>query len=123
MLRDDLIAARALIDTPEKWGCWTGPRARRGEGRSLPCALEALRIAEASSAAPGSEPVYDFRLLRGWRALADALPEGSKYRDFQGPGKPYLGGYNDDPDTTHADVMAWFDRAIQAATPEPENKS
>lgn len=96
-LRDDLIAARALIDTPEKW-CrdrghavaykWFGLR----EVHSY-CIIAALHIG-----IPDREASY-----RAEAALrADT---------------PWLVNFNGKPTTTHADIMALFDRAIAAAEP------
>lgn len=96
MLRDDLIAARALIDTPEKWGKGWGT-----ERRGRECAATAC--------------VTIIPYGNGLSAMLDALRAQSPM-----PGEVW--NYNDDPSTTHADIMALFDRAIQAATPEPENK-
>jgi hypothetical protein len=95
-LQSDLIAAKALIDTPEKWG--------RGAGtwKGTLCALEALRQATHHTGGMSQMP--------GWRALRDALPDESHFKQ-----QSYVGGYNDDPATTHADIMALFDRAINAA--------
>ena len=92
-VKENLIAARALIDTPEKWG--------KGKGNVGPkgclCALGALgRVRDAD-----------------WReadALFDAL-EG-RWEDRS------VHAFNDHPDTTHADVMALYDRAIAAQQDE-----
>lgn len=83
-LADDLRAARALIDSPEKWlknelrrdGCF--------------CAMGA-----------GLEVKNGAVLL----AIQGQLPD------------PYstIPAYNDLPTTTHADIMALFDRAITDA--------
>lgn len=92
-VRENLIAARALIDTPEKWvkdahekdGCY--------------CAMGAI-----GAVLP--------RNYHGWvsdtaqyRALAAAVPA-----EFHGN----VPNFNDHPATTHADIMALFDRAIAA---------
>lgn len=98
---DQLRAAKALIDSPEKWikgrfavdklGLTTSyddPRA------TCFCAVGACRR-------------YCFR-----GDLDEALPES-----FVALGKkasPVV-EFNDHPDTTHADVMALFDRAIALA--------
>jgi len=88
-LTDDLIAARALIDTPEKWirglfydgGCY--------------CILGALNHVHACDGA--------------FFAIHRALPSGVTVPEF-----------NDDPSTTHAHVLALFDRAIAASRTNPE---
>jgi hypothetical protein len=96
-VKENLIAAKALIDTPEKWG--------KGEYKPSPgcfCAFGALM------AARGVDPEDDTSVTDEDRALAKALPSGwhkvtSEVADF-----------NDHPDTTHADIMALFQRAIEA---------
>lgn len=87
---ENLKAAKALIDTPEKWG--------KGafEFRGCYCALGALGMAEAGTPAGYS--------LTGRWALQCALPNTFLSVD----------AFNDHPDTTHADIMALFERAIAA---------
>jgi len=97
-VKENLIAARALIDTPEKWikgkasnevdTCFCSYGAILHRAYTLPCRHEER------------EKQFDAMDL----ALVRATPKGA-------------GGYihfNDHPDTTHADVMALFDRAIAA---------
>ena len=91
-VRENLVAARALIDTPEKWG--------KGDGRKCMCAVDACFA------------VYDAQAAY---ALDNATPAGF------GGGKAKLrpaADFNDHPDTTHADILALFDRAIAACTTE-----
>ena len=94
-VRENLIAARALIDTPEKWG-------KGGYVSATPnvcfCAVGALANANCWSFAE----VWHERAID---VLYDKLP----------PNSGGLTVYNDHPDTTHADIMALFDRAIAAA--------
>lgn len=94
-LKDDLIAAKALIDTPEKWikgsFCVNGCR----------CALGAIFTVSAIDG-EWSE-AKEHQLIE---AVSDSLPE---------PWKANLISFNDHPDTSHADIMALFDRAINAA--------
>lgn len=92
-LKDDLVAAKALIDTPEKWhqGSY---RSRLGNAF---CAIGALTAATCDAD----------RVSAGRDALQGAMPPGMK-------GLP-AGIYNDAKSTTHADIMALFDRAILAA--------
>jgi hypothetical protein len=80
-LKDDLIAAKKLIDTPEKWAEDTLPKA----------VIQAIDLNPAR-----------------WTAARVALLAAI-------PGHPSLVAFNYDPATTHADVMALFDRAIEAA--------
>ena len=96
---DDLRAARALIDSPDKWakgpGTW-------GEGRA--CASQALQHM-------GTEPPD---------AIARALPFRWKLWQWLRGRWSILSStniirFNDNPRTTHADIMALFQRAIDAA--------
>ena len=89
-LGDKLIAAKALIATPEKWG----KGKYKHDGRR--CALIAIDHGGAGYA--------------GHMALREALPG-----DFA-----CILAFNDHPDTTHADIMALFDRAIAAAVGSTE---
>lgn len=90
---ENLKAAKALIDTPEKWA--QGP-----EREPCLCAIDAV------SAVGG---VWEVDLSD---ALERALPEGFEedHSDWNHP----VAQYNDLPTTTHADIMALFDRAIAA---------
>jgi hypothetical protein len=103
MLRDDLIAARSLIDTPEKW------RKDDSTQHDNCCAIIAVERTQART------------IFAMYDALYLQIPQSFRTDDEE-PGV-CVGEYNDAPATTHADIMALFDRAIQAATPEPENKS
>lgn len=91
-LKDDLIAARALIDTPEKWGKGAGTYLRHS---GPACAHEALRRASPTG--------HD--QLR--RYLKLALPNGCAHASVP--------DFNDADTTTHAGIMALFQRAIDAA--------
>jgi hypothetical protein len=98
-LADDLRSARSLIDTPDKW---TKPPI---PGRF--CAVEAAETAECGG--------IGFRLgrldeLATYRALKAALPDEGGWK-----ARGSVGAYNDYHRTTHADIMALFDRAIEAA--------
>lgn len=86
-LADDLIAARALIDTPEKW-C----KGKMSDGKGRYCALGACYADQAA----------------GERVLSAIYEVGV-------PNSGFLARFNDDPTTTHADVMALFSRAIASA--------
>jgi hypothetical protein len=85
--KEVLIKAKALIDTPEKW-C-------QGEFRHGPA-----RCARAA--------VCDTGAFFCERNAAEAVLRSTNPTGFVTP-------YNDSKSTTHAGVMAWFDRAIQAA--------
>lgn len=98
-VRENLIAAKALIDTPEKWG--------KGDFTPAPgCFCTFGAIAAINGFRFGVDkypPTYaeDMAIARclpeGWAARVDVVPD-----------------FNDDPSTTHADIMALFDRAIAA---------
>ena len=94
---DDLRAAKALIDTPEKW--------IKGEFSRNGCYCAAGAIA----AAVGHNPRAAWARGSRWREAKDAL-------ELALEGDLLLPEYNDAPDTTHADVMSLFDRAIAAET-------
>lgn len=110
-LRDDLIAAKALIDTPEKWGrgfssFYDAERLVR-QGKPL-CVAGACSVITANDALPG-------RYGAVHRALTKQVPADFVARLSSSP-EGALPSYNDDPRTTHADIMALFDRAIEAAS-------
>lgn len=94
-LKDDLIAAKALIDTPEKWG--KGP-----DGLNCP--------AQGACAMNACASLSNYASWHATQALEAALPSG----EWNSKMLP-VAAYNDDPDTTHADIMALFNRAIEAA--------
>lgn len=96
-LQSDLIAARALIDTPQKWA-----KHSFGRANEPMCALGACEVAGNAH----------WRDLETSRALRLALPEG----DWTQFGDNLVAAFNDDPRTTHADILALFDRAIKAAS-------
>ena len=98
-VKENLIAARALIDTPEKWntngsfgsdGCY--------------CAIGALERAPTE--------YTDFRYLeREWTALWKALPK--EHRHPVVPNVMDIFTYNDEV-ASHIEMMALFTRAIEA---------
>ena len=94
-VRDDLIAAKALIDTPDKWG--KGDQVSSQE--NVNCAMLAIVACNDDGAI--------------WDAIN--ILKGQIPADCAGCDSASLSTYNDAPETTHADVMAWFDRAIAAA--------
>lgn len=102
-LRDDLIAAKALIDTPEKW------RKDDSDDYDGCCAIVAANRVSGSRRYDPDNP----RQSRMWQAFYAELPEA--YRQSSGASGAFIGDFNDHPDTTHADIMALFDRAIEAA--------
>lgn len=96
-LAEDLIAAKALIDTPEKWGKGS-PRRPAG----CLCAMDAL-----------TKGVYRRFGFNRFSAAESVLKANLKR------GAKHIAQFNDWPSTTHADIMALFDRAIAAAEVTP----
>lgn len=98
-LRDDLIAAKALIDTPEKWikGSW--------EREGCYCAAGALRKALNAPMMPSGLVDWAFWNYPAVVALDQLTADG-------------IANFNDAPRTTHADIMSLFDRAIASAQHE-----
>ena len=105
---EELRKARALIDAPEKWT--RGAFARDADGCEVSffdgsicalCMAGAIRVASGESLwwkTPAHEALH--RVLRLNRCDSVAI-------------------FNDDPKTAHADVMAAFDRAIEAEEATP----
>lgn len=97
-VKENLIAAKALIDTPQKWK-------KNGWGSNgCYCALGALMRASNAHVLR----IVD-RSNPDTKALLSAVPE-----PFES-----VVAYNDHSSTTHADIMALFDRAIAAADDGP----
>lgn len=94
-VKDNLIAAKALIDTPEKWA-----KGSMIIGDRL-CVVGAIGVARKWDAQAFETPEY--------AALDRSLPaiNLTGYR---------VSRYNDHPNTTHDDIMALLDRAIEAAS-------
>lgn len=109
-VRDILIAARAKIEKPENWvreyyafdrsGHYTNPI---GERAACWCILGAL------GCATGINPEDCDILGPAHDMLTAALKERGR--------SPSLPLFNDDPATTHADILALYDRAIALAEP------
>lgn len=97
-VKENLIAAKALIDTPEKWGREEYLDSVTGCMCVIGSVAATMGIAEADVEVSTAEG----------KSLARALPEGWE-RDTYGVVK-----FNDHPDTTHADIMSLFDRAIES---------
>lgn len=101
-MRDTLIAARALIDTPDKWlkGHW----ARDADGGQVfPTNPDAVCycLVGAIRACDGGTPVRSL--------VATVIEELFDSRFYQ------TTVFNDHPTTTHADVMRVLDTAIERA--------
>ena len=108
-LADLLKAARSKIDAPEKWTRECYARGEDGFYADMHgadavcfCAMGAVRSLIPNS--PSAWFVGDY--VRNF--INNHLPEG--YRSIP--------AFNDNLDTTHADVLALFDRAIAAAEQE-----
>lgn len=97
---EQLRAAKALIDTPEKWtqGC----AARDADGLSSGVCSGAVCWCAWGALAKFGNPFVSPGLIN---LMDGAVPDDSK---------SFI-TYNDLPTTTYADVMALFDRAIDAA--------
>lgn len=91
-LHDDLVAAKALIDTPRKW---------RKDGT-----LSQGRLCVVNAIIEAAGPVHSYPCEA---AICDAMGVDAVSREV-------IGNFNDRPATTHSDVMALFDRAIAAAS-------
>lgn len=92
-IADDLRAAKTLIDTPEKWAQDAGE-----QGRCY-CASTALSVGV------GLGP-HNPRYTEAMSALRLAGGFGSEEEVI---------AFNDRGSTTHADILALFDRAIASA--------
>ena len=97
-LHDDLVAAKALIDSPSKW---TKGAFRTSAG--CYCAYGAVIYSLPQ------DDDYSARELDAADTLQAALP--SRFSTLS------ISMFNDRRATTHADIMALFDRAIAAASP------
>lgn len=92
-----LKAARKLIKAPENWG--KGPSL----GERL-CAARAISVTVNWD---------QQRFYKARKYLDQALPRGVPR---------HVAAYNDRPSTTHADILALFDRAIAKATEQSTRK-
>lgn len=96
-----LRAARAKIDTPEKWtrGAYARTKSGRIVGPECASAVHLCAVGAVTAAASPAMTVDDALVV-----LARELPSAGGITNF-----------NDHPGTTHADILALFDRAIAAA--------
>ena len=102
-VKENLIAAKALIDTPEKW-----IKGQFRDENGCLCARGACGIASGKGFASKEASRSESQLIR----FLPPRMDGHSWQ-IHGP-LSALAHYNDDPDTTHADIMALFDRAIAA---------
>ncbi len=94
--KENILAAKALIDTPDKW-----MQDAYEDGAGCYCAVGAL--AKALGLNPSKDEIHtgpEFRLLN----------EASKTLHMQG-----IVSLNDDQSTTHAQIMEVFDAAADLA--------
>ncbi len=100
--RDVLVKARALIATPDRW--IKGRYERKRRGRKCYCAAGTL-----AAAAPTAS---DRAWITAWKCLHQAVGvvEGEEKRNCSTPTS--IENWNDDPERTHAEVLAAFDKAI-----------
>lgn len=99
---EQLRAAKALIDTPEKWTREAFARNAIGES-CRPSEATCFCIVGALDNVDHDNPEYDDRAEEALRGL---LPKG-----FYGS----ITAFNDAETTTHADIMKLFDDAIALA--------
>ena len=92
-VKDNLIAAKALIADPKHW-----TKGEYVDGQGCMCASGAIRSVTGET-------------LCKTEIYLDNLVEREFYHDF---GFATIEEFNDDRLTTHADIMALFDRAIAA---------
>lgn len=98
---DVLREARRLIERPENWIKGTAEAVNK-DGEKCYCAIGALEAATESAGRHG--PLGHGPLFwAAHRALRDVIP-----------GR-LIQVYNDYPGTTHADIVAVFDKAIEKA--------
>lgn len=95
-----LRRAREWLSNPARWakGIYWGDEFH-GNDRPA-CSINSIKRGGTVETSPTFRAAADL--------LTRALP----------PGHAWVGGFNDDPATTHADIMALFDRAISLARQE-----
>ncbi len=108
-VHDVLLAARALIAEPEHWCKGVEARDERGVevAPTDPDAYEWCVIG-ALDAANGVVPNVTWD---GWDRYCDAF---SVLADLAQTRFQSLSDFNDAPSTTHTDILALFDKAIEA---------
>lgn len=105
---EQLRAAKALIDMPEKWTKGEYARGKSGGrvkalGRAPVCFCALGALGRAGCHDPADIGFSEGATWLAYQTLIRATPNRMVFE------------YNDDPATTHADIMALFDRAIEAA--------
>lgn len=87
--------ARELLSDPTRWH-----KGWFSDGEGAFCVRGALGHVAGT---------YPTTPLETWHRLRDHLPEG--FRQFSG-GPDMLAAFNDDPDTTHADIINLLDKTL-----------
>ena len=105
---EHLIAARALIARPENWTKHTAARDSHGQVvySDNPRAVCWCTIGALAKTAKGRDPLAANDLIFLQIRENPDIEEDS------------IDGYNDAPETTHANILALFDKAIAAASKE-----
>jgi hypothetical protein len=101
---DVLKAARARIEKPEHWT--QGAFARNALGRNV----HPTHPSACCFCVEGAVRYADMRLPGSQRGAARTQLDTTAYEIS---GNCYAAAFNDAPSTTHADVLALFDRAIE----------
>ena len=102
-----LIDAKELISNPKKWTTkyWAKNEAGESVSTSAPEACQWCSWGALMKVQDGSN------LTEAYQTLEDAIGGISRGSSWKSKN---MVTFNDDPDTTHADVMAAFDRAIKS---------
>ena len=102
---EHLRAAKALIDTPEKWTRKVSARDKNLKPASASDKRACIFCSVGAVWRVFDGVLDDPAVLPCELCLERSLPSG--FDD--------ISAYNDDPDTTHPDIMSLFDRAIELA--------
>jgi len=112
--RELLIKAKALIDTPSKWCRDSYARDAAGEKIKLVCDPRVVSWCIMGALRAVALRCTDRRWETTYTACSDVVRRVSSPSDFV--------KFNDDPATTHADIMALFDRAIESCDEDNQNE-
>src|SRR5688572_12995728 len=116
----NLIAAKELINTPDKW-CQRAYGKRKGEPVALLQLADTFCMKGAVYKVHGAKTTGDYHSLdmlltyREFRFLETAINIKT-----DGYGNPTIHGFNDRPKTTHRDVLEVFDKAIALSVMEDQ---
>lgn len=106
-VKEVLVRARARIDTPEKWG-----KGYEACGLTPGCMTECVGIALDRAAAS----TFSYSEDPGWNLAREMFRDAAGLSDDAGS----IIDWNDDPDRTHVEVMAVFDKAILLSEKQSE---